>query len=88
MTPIWRFNVTLAILTLPCWAESRHYLQWRGIKRQLLPQCRTHAENIGEIADFQGNVTDLTDYNTYRIYLNTEGPLDKLSAVYGDNSRR
>jgi hypothetical protein len=45
------------------------------------------AENIGEIADFQGNVTDLTGYNTYRIYLNTEGPLDKLSAVYGDDSR-
>ncbi|MGB0509687.1 MAG: plastocyanin/azurin family copper-binding protein, partial [Flavobacteriales bacterium] len=45
------------------------------------------AENIGELTDFQGNVTDLTGYNTYRVYLNTEGPLDKLSAVYGDDSR-
>ena len=45
------------------------------------------AENIGPVVDFNGNTTDLSGYNTYRVYLNTEGPLDKLSAVYGDDNR-
>ena len=45
------------------------------------------AENIGPVVDFNGATTDLSGYNTYRVYLNTEGPLDKLSAVYGDDDR-
>ena len=46
-----------------------------------------YAQDIGAVIDVQGNVTNLSSYNTYRIYLNTEGPLDKLSAVYGDDTR-
>ena len=73
-----------------CLSQShgpRHCLQWRGINGNFSLSVELFAENIGEITDFQGNVTDLNGYNTYRIYLNTEGPLDKLSAVYGDDSR-
>ncbi len=45
------------------------------------------AENIGPVVDFNGVTTDLSGYNTYRVHLHTEGPLDKLNAVYGDANR-
>ena len=86
MTPIWRFNVTLAILTLPLMGQGQGIAcNGEESNGNFSLSVELFAENIGEIADFQGNVTDLTGYNTYRIYLNTEGPLDKLSAVYGDD---
>ena len=45
------------------------------------------ADNIGPVTSILGETTDLTGYKAYRLYLNTEGPTDKLSAVYGDSDR-
>ncbi|MGB1671075.1 MAG: hypothetical protein ACPHCT_06355, partial [Flavobacteriales bacterium] len=39
----------------------------------------TYAENIG-----MAGTTDLTGYNTYRVYVKFSSPDDFLTAVYGD----
>ena len=45
------------------------------------------ADNIGPVTSITGETTDLTGYKAYRLFLNTEGSTDKLSAVYGDSDR-
>ena len=44
----------------------------------------TIATNIGLIVNTLGDTTDLTGYNTYRLYLQCESQADLLQAVVGD----
>jgi len=43
-------------------------------------------ENIGIVGD-NGSSTDLSGFNTYRVYLECEDPADKLSAIEGNDNR-
>ncbi|MDG1382148.1 MAG: plastocyanin/azurin family copper-binding protein, partial [Flavobacteriales bacterium] len=43
-------------------------------------------ENIGVVGD-NGSSTDLSGFNTYRVYLECEDPADKLSAIEGNDNR-
>ncbi|MDG2426451.1 MAG: hypothetical protein P8M07_07710, partial [Flavobacteriales bacterium] len=68
------YTTALALgITISTFAQSY------GVRTEL------HAENIGVLTNALGETTDLTGFNTYRLYATTVNSADFVSAVYGNS---